>query len=184
MPNQRKLTDHHAPFGGDRFGVLAERFARFFGTPRFILGQTALVALWITLNALALTNTIAWDKYPFIALNLLFSLQAAYAAPLILLAQTRQADRDRVRDDQVQQHREEEAERAMHFEQRQAELLTQDKELSEQHSRMLAQNTDLTRQIAKLTEELHAATFKGRIPGRFDQPGLTGSTGSDPAPTG
>ncbi len=74
-------ADHHRPFGGDRFGVLAERFARFFGTPNFIIGQTGIVALWIVLNALALTNAIAWDKYPFIALNLLFSLQAALPRP-------------------------------------------------------------------------------------------------------
>jgi uncharacterized membrane protein len=153
--------DRHRPFGGDRFGVLAERFARFFGTPKFILGQTGIVALWIVLNALALTSTIAWDKYPFIALNLLFSLQAAYAAPLILLAQTRQADRDHHHEAMLQSHRELEAKRVEHFEASQAEGLEQDKQLAEQHSQMLAQNTELTREVAKLTKEVHAAVYKG-----------------------
>jgi uncharacterized membrane protein len=149
--------DHHRPFGGDTFGIQAERFARFFGTPTFILGQTALVALWILLNALAITNAIAWDKYPFIALNLAFSLQAAYAAPLILLAQTRQADRDKARDAIFQAHREAEAAHVSAYEAQQARVLVDDKALAEQHSRMLEQNTELTRQVAKLTQELHAA---------------------------
>jgi uncharacterized membrane protein len=164
-PNQPP-SDHHTPFGGDSFGVLAERFARFFGTPNFILGQTGIVALWIALNALAVTNTIAWDKYPFIALNLLFSLQAAYAAPLILLAQTRQADRDHIRDEAMQHHRETEARRVEQYEAGQAALLAQDKALSEQHSQMLSQNTELTRQVAKLTEELHTAICEGGAPPR------------------
>jgi uncharacterized membrane protein len=77
------------------FGRAAERFARFFGTPRYLLIQTVIVILWIALNALAVTDTIRFDKYPFILLNLMFSTQAAYAAPLILLAQNRQADRDK-----------------------------------------------------------------------------------------
>src|SRR5689334_24259224 len=78
-------------FGDDWFALKAEAFARFFGTPRFLIAQTVIVAIWILINAVGLT---AFDIYPFILLNLAFSLQAAYAAPLILLAQTRQADRD------------------------------------------------------------------------------------------
>jgi uncharacterized membrane protein len=171
----RKLAaDHHRPFGGDTFGIQAERFARFFGTPTFILGQTMLVALWILLNALAITNAIAWDKYPFIALNLAFSLQAAYAAPLILLAQTRQADRDKISDEAVQSHREAEAERASEFEANQVQLLGDDKSLAEQHTRMLEQNTQLTAQVAQLTSELHSVICKR---------GPTESPGSDRAPT-
>jgi uncharacterized membrane protein len=77
----------------DAFGVLAERLARFFGTPRYIVGQTIIVVIWIAINVLAVT--LRFDPYPFILLNLAFSTQAAYAAPLILLAQNRQADRDR-----------------------------------------------------------------------------------------
>jgi uncharacterized membrane protein len=149
-------ADHQGPFGSDVFGVQAERFARFFGTPRFILAQTAMVALWVALNALAITRTIAWDKYPFIALNLAFSLQAAYAAPLILLAQTRQADRDKARDAAFQAHREAEAKHVADYEAAQARMLTEDKSLAEQHTRMLEQNTELTRELAKLTAELHA----------------------------
>jgi uncharacterized membrane protein len=154
-------SDHHRPFGGDTFGIQAERFARFFGTPKFILGQTALVILWILLNALAITNAIAWDKYPFIALNLAFSLQAAYAAPLILLAQTRQADRDKIRDTAFQIHREAEAKAVADYEQRQAKVLVEDKSLAEQQARMLEQNTELTRQVAQLTTELHNTICRG-----------------------
>jgi len=78
----------------DAIGRLAERVARFIGTGRFLMYQTVLVAVWITLNVFAVR--FRWDPYPFILLNLAFSTQAAYAAPLILLAQNRQADRDRV----------------------------------------------------------------------------------------
>ncbi len=77
----------------DTFARLAERMARFLGTGRYLAAQTLFVVVWIILNGIAFTN--AWDPYPFILLNLAFSTQAAYAAPLILLAQNRQADRDR-----------------------------------------------------------------------------------------
>ena len=84
---------HHGAFGHDTFGRAAERAARFFGTPQYIIGQSVAVAVWIALNSIAIVAE--WDPYPFILLNLAFSTQAAYAAPLILLAQTRQADRDK-----------------------------------------------------------------------------------------
>jgi uncharacterized membrane protein len=77
----------------DAFARMAERLARFLGTGRYLAAQTALVVLWIAFNAAAVS--LRWDPYPFILLNLAFSTQAAYAAPLILLAQNRQADRDR-----------------------------------------------------------------------------------------
>ena len=77
----------------DAFGRFAERLARFLGTGRYIVGQTIFVILWISLNVVAIFGS--WDAYPFILLNLAFSTQAAYAAPLILLAQNRQTDRDR-----------------------------------------------------------------------------------------
>ena len=86
-------------FGNDSFGRLAEKAARFFGTPQYIVGQTVAVLVWVILNSTQVHLGFAWDVYPFIALNLLFSLQAAYAAPLILLAQTRQADRDKLHTD-------------------------------------------------------------------------------------
>ncbi len=145
---------HHGAFGNDRFGVLAERFARFFGTPRFILGQTVLVVLWIAANAVAFS--FRWDPYPFILLNLAFSTQAAYAAPLILLAQTRQAERDKLRDNAVQQHRDADVERKRAFEARQTEVLGRERGLAEQHLVLLTQNTRLTEEIARLTTELHA----------------------------
>jgi uncharacterized membrane protein len=77
----------------DAFGRVSEAAARFLGTGRFLVAQTVIVAGWIALNTVAFTHH--WDPYPFILLNLAFSLQAAYAAPLILLAQNRQDDRDR-----------------------------------------------------------------------------------------
>jgi uncharacterized membrane protein len=77
----------------DAFARFAEGLARFLGTGRYLAGQTILVVLWIALNVVAVS--MRWDPYPFILLNLAFSTQAAYAAPLILLAQNRQADRDR-----------------------------------------------------------------------------------------
>ena len=75
-------------------GPITESIARFFGTGRYLLIQTIIVLLWIALNVSAVT--LRWDPYPFILLNLAFSTQAAYAAPLILLAQNRQENRDRV----------------------------------------------------------------------------------------
>ena len=80
-------------YDADAFGRFSEAIARFLGTGRFIVGQTVFVVGWIVLNTVGIVNH--WDPYPFILLNLAFSTQAAYAAPLILLAQNRQDDRDR-----------------------------------------------------------------------------------------
>jgi len=82
-----------ARYDADAFGRFSEAIARFLGTGRFLFWQSLLVALWIILNTVGLVKH--WDPYPFILLNLAFSTQAAYAAPLILLAQNRQDDRDR-----------------------------------------------------------------------------------------
>src|SRR2546421_10362576 len=130
-------TEHlRGAFGQDRFGQEAEKFARFFGTPRFIVGQTILVAIWIAVNGLVVA--FRWDPYPFILLNLAFSTQAAYAAPLILLAQTRQADRDA--------HHTERVERAhQRQEQRHTELL-------EQNRRLVEDLEDMSEQIKALVE--------------------------------
>ena len=86
----RRLTPKMDP---DAFARFSERIARFLGTGRFLAAQTVIVIVWITLNLVAVS--LRWDPYPFILLNLAFSTQAAYAAPLILLAQNRQDDRDR-----------------------------------------------------------------------------------------
>src|SRR5215472_9364605 len=80
-------------YNADAFGRFSETLARFLGTGRYLFGQTVLVIGWIIINILA--GVRHWDPYPFILLNLAFSTQAAYAAPLILLAQNRQDERDR-----------------------------------------------------------------------------------------
>ena len=84
-PHRFHLPHAHldSVFGGDWFALKAEEFARFFGTPLFLVAQTVIVAVWIGINVVGWTS---FDIYPFILLNLAFSLQAAYAAPLILLA--------------------------------------------------------------------------------------------------
>ena len=92
QPRSKGLTP--PKIDADAFGRFSEGIARFLGTGRFLFFQTVLVIIWITLNLTAIK--LQWDMYPFILLNLVFSTQAAYAAPLILLAQNRQADRDRV----------------------------------------------------------------------------------------
>jgi len=86
-----------ARYDADAFGRFSEGIARFLGTGRFLAGQTVLVIGWIVLNTIGIVQH--WDPYPFILLNLAFSTQAAYAAPLILLAQNRQDDRDRANID-------------------------------------------------------------------------------------
>jgi uncharacterized membrane protein len=82
-----------ARYDADAFGRISESAARFLGTGRYLVGQTAFVVIWLALNTVGFIKH--WDPYPFILLNLAFSTQAAYAAPLILLAQNRQDDRDR-----------------------------------------------------------------------------------------
>ncbi len=84
-----------ALFTEEAFGIISEKFARFMGTPYFLIGMTVFVIGWIGWNILA-PPSLRFDNYPFIFLTLMLSLQASYAAPLILLAQNRQADRDRV----------------------------------------------------------------------------------------
>jgi uncharacterized membrane protein len=79
----------------DTFGRFAEKFARYMGTAKFLVYMTVFVLLWVTVNVVGIFG-YKWDIYPFIFLTLMLSLQASYAAPLILLAQNRQTDRDRV----------------------------------------------------------------------------------------
>lgn len=90
----RNLHRKRFNLDGDSVGIYAERIARFLGTGKYLAWQTIFVVVWVLLNVGMFT--FAWDPYPFILLNLAFSTQAAYAAPLILLAQNRQDDRDRV----------------------------------------------------------------------------------------
>jgi len=89
-PRQRRRVGIH--YDPDAFGQFSEAIARFLGTGRYLVIQTVIVFVWITVN---IFNIAPFDEYPFIFLTLILSLQASYAAPLILLAQNRQEDRDR-----------------------------------------------------------------------------------------
>jgi uncharacterized membrane protein len=130
----------HGTFGDDPFGRGAERVARFFGTPRYILVQTGLVILWIVFNSIALINH--WDPYPFILLNLAFSTQAAYAAPLILLAQTRQTERDKLHGEMIDK--------------RHTDLEEMANAQNDRIVDLIQVNTTLTQEVADLTGEIHA----------------------------
>lgn len=135
----------------DSFARFAERLARFLGTGRYLAAQTMLVVVWIGMNAVVWA--LRWDPYPFILLNLAFSLQAAYAAPLILLAQTRQADRDKAHAIADAAHREDlhqASEERQLLATRQTALLVE----------MVQQNTQLTQTIKSLTERVEALTIE------------------------
>jgi uncharacterized membrane protein len=146
-------AEHHGAFGQDAFGRGAEKVARFFGTPRYILGQTLIVIVWIIVNALAFS--FRWDPYPFILLNLAFSTQAAYAAPLILLAQTRQADRDKDHELLVERQHDEMERLAQ---QRVAAIKAETDKLTsllESNTDLTRQDKELTQQVADLTKQIH-----------------------------
>lgn len=157
-PYPRVVQEQHGAFGQDAFGQAAEKAARFFGTPQYIVGQTLVVVVWITLNSVAIVGH--WDPMPFILLNLAFSTQAAYAAPLILLAETRQAARDKTMGDITEKRHDE-------IERRAEERVAAIKAETDKLEALLASNTDLTRQdkelteqVATLTREIHATLSK------------------------
>jgi len=141
-----------SPFGSDWFGLKAERFARFFGTPTFLIAQTVIVAIWIVINLAGITQ---FDLYPFILLNLAFSLQAAYAAPLILLAQTRQADRDKALSEADVQHREALAAASLERQELATRQSAQILELLEQNTALTKMTQELSARIEALTAEMH-----------------------------
>ena len=149
---------HLSPtFGQDWFALKAEAFARFFGTPIFLISQSVFVAIWIGLNVAGVTK---FDAYPFILLNLAFSLQAAYAAPLILLAQTRQADRDKAHAEADALHREDLArasEERQNLAAKQASLLV---ELIQQNTKLTEITKVLTERVEALTAEMHTRLVK------------------------
>jgi len=168
-PSSPAASSHHfrfhAPhahlasaFGDDWFGVRAEGFARFFGTPVFLVAQTVVVAVWIAVNAAGLTR---FDVYPFILLNLAFSLQAAYAAPLILLAQTRQADRDKALVDADAQHREALAQASLERQEFAAKQSAQLLELLDRNTRLTQITQELSQRIERLTDEIHRKVVSG-----------------------
>jgi uncharacterized membrane protein len=139
-----------SPFGDDWFALKAESFARVFGTPTFLILQTIVVVLWIVSNEIGM---VKFDIYPFILLNLAFSLQAAYAAPLILLAQTRQAGRDKALAEADAHHRED---LAAASEQRDTYASKQ----TEQLEVLLKQNTELAEITQKLSLRIEALTLE------------------------
>lgn len=108
----------------------AERLARIIGSWRFLIVQSCLLATWIVLNVVELTIH-PWDPYPFILLNLMLSFQAAYTGPVLLIAANRSAERDRA-------------------------LMEHEADEIEVQQKLLGENTDLTREIHRLTCELHA----------------------------
>jgi uncharacterized membrane protein len=157
--NRHHFFRFHAPhvhlssvFGDDWFGRKAEGFARFFGTPTFLVAQTIIVAIWIALNVANLTQ---FDVYPFILLNLAFSLQAAYAAPLILLAQTRQADRDKVHTEADARHREDLAQAHLERQELAAKQSVQILTLLEQNTKLTELTRELSERIKALADDIH-----------------------------
>jgi uncharacterized membrane protein len=150
---EHRRAQLHGAFGNDAFGRIAEKAARFFGTPQYIVGQTVAVLFWVVLNSTQLHLGFAWDVYPFIALNLLFSLQAAYAAPLILLAQTRQADRDKLHTERMEKAHS----RLEHAAKTETDKLL---ELLQSNTNLTEQDKELTQHVADLTREIHALLIK------------------------
>ena len=126
--SRRTLKPSYDP---EIFGRWSERFARFLGTSRFLVYMTTFVLFWVIWNSLA-PDDLKFDNYPFIFLTLILSLQASYAAPLILLAQNRQTDRDRV----------------------------QNKEDRERNEQNLADTEYLTRELATLRTAIGEVTTK------------------------
>jgi len=172
--NNRYQFRFHKPFahlfpvfGNDWFSLKAEQFARFFGTPVFLISQTVVVAAWIILNLL---GVLSFDLYPFILLNLAFSLQAAYAAPLILLAQTRQADRDKAQAEADALHREElslASEKRELLSNQQTEKLL---ELMEQNTMLTEVTRELSERVELLTMEIHKRIVKDNHPNHSKLP--------------
>lgn len=128
-------------------------FARFFGTPTFIIGQTIIVFVWVIVNCF---NQLTFDPYPFILLNLAFSTQAAYAAPLILLAQSRQTDRDKAWSEADAKHREEVSQSLL---KRQKTATESDKKMMTLLAEQAKQNSlliEMSQRIESLTKEIHS----------------------------
>jgi len=142
------------PFGADTYGRFAEKVARSFGTPQFLIGQTFILIVWVLLNGVILHRSWRWDVYPFILLNLVLSFQAAYAAPLILVAENRQGERDALRADSDAQHREDVANRAQAMLDKLADLLGQNTDIT-------VEVRTLSEQLEKLTKEVHAHVCSG-----------------------
>ncbi|WAH55183.1 DUF1003 domain-containing protein [Pseudomonas silvicola] len=145
--------DHlNTTFGNDTFALKAEAFARFFGTPTFLGAQTLVVVLWVLANV---TGLVTFDVYPFILLNLAFSLQSAYAAPLILLAQTRQAARDKAQSDADALHREDLAKANMERQERAEKNTALLLQLMDQNTKLTETTRQLAERVELLTRQIH-----------------------------
>lgn len=139
------LIHDHRPFGSDKFGKFAERLASFLATPKYLFAQTLAIVCWIAFNG-ASGHGGALDPFPFILLNLVFSTQAAYAAPLILLAQTREAERDKAQATLDAAHRQALADGH-------TEMLTAIQGLISVNNKMTGQVVELTNAIHDLLQE-------------------------------
>lgn len=124
-PVNRQLID-----GQSRVDAAVDRFVAFFGSLKFIAWMTVVIIAWLAVNSLWLTRGVRWDPYPFILLNLAFSAQATYAAPLILLSQNRAAEHDRLKAE--------------------ADYQTNETALAE-----IRADRELTREVHDLTAEVH-----------------------------
>ncbi|WP_017177157.1 DUF1003 domain-containing protein [Actinomyces timonensis] len=170
----------------DAFGRFAEATARFMGSPRFVLYMTVFVATWIMANVALASVSNAWDPYPFILLNLAFSTQASYSAPLIMLAQNRQDDRDRVTAEQDRQRAERNLEDTEYLTREIAALrlamndvATRDfvrGELRDMLSEILAEERAIREEISELGDDEHAEGDEPAAPAAPAAPGAGAST--------
>ena len=170
----------------DAFGRFAEATARFMGSPRFVLYMTVFVATWIMANVALASVSKAWDPYPFILLNLAFSTQASYSAPLIMLAQNRQDDRDRVTAEQDRQRAERNLEDTEYLTREIAALrlamndvATRDfvrGELRDMLSEILAEERAIREEISELGDDEHAEGDEPAAPAAPAAPGAGAST--------
>lgn len=155
QPRRSRFGEFYDP---EAFGRFSEAIARTLGTGRFLVIQTVVVITWISINVVAVR--FRWDPYPFILLNLAFSTQAAYAAPLILLAQTRQADRDKAHAEADAQHREALASASQDRLEIALEHSAKLLDLLEQNTKLTALTQELSARIEKLTAEIHATVVQ------------------------
>jgi uncharacterized membrane protein len=199
-----RSRDLHArlasPFGEDWYGRYAEDFTRLIGKPVFLVGQTVVVLIWLAFNLVA--AGLRWDPYPFILLNLVFSLEAAYAAPLILLAQTRQADRDKEALVEDARHRDALAQESLERQElaaAQAEqlrtllesnavqtdqlrtLLESNAAQTDQLRALLESNTALTEETRRLAGQLELLAREIYVQVRAENPGSSPQGGSPAA---
>jgi uncharacterized membrane protein len=153
--SEARLAPHLSTASGEDALGRVEAMARFLGTPKYIAAQAAVVIAWIALNALAIE--LHWDPDPFtfVLLSLALSAQAAFMAPLMLLAQTRQADRDREARDYRDAHHEE---LMSHIQERTAAIRNDTaglKQLIEAHTALTQEDKVLTEKVAAMTREIH-----------------------------